>query len=419
MTAHLWNLTAYAVQLAALVSVAFTATWLLRLRAPRLSLRFWQAMMFTALLLPVAQPQRGDDLLRVIVQSGPIASATQAGAALAPTGFDAATIVIAIIAAGIVVRLAWLGLGLIRLRSIVTNASPDASLERTGADLCRSLGVAAALKISDDLDGPATVGVRQPVILVPRSVVLMPAAVQRAILCHELLHVQRRDWLQTIAEELWCAMLWFHPAARVIAARLSLARETVVDEQTILFTRDRRAYAEALLAFSDPQPHLIGATPFIGRRTLSQRISLIAEEASMSRHRALVGFAVALAAVLGSTVTAVNRFPMSAAPDAQSQVHEASPGNGVVLPSVVREVKPKYTGAALQKKIQGTVWLSIVVDTNGDVTDASVSKSLDSEFGLDEEALKAGRQWKFQPGTKDGQPVAVRVTLEMTFTLKK
>ena len=86
-------------------------------------------------------------------------------------------------------------------------------------------------------------------------------------------------------------MLWFHPCARVIASRLSLARETVVDELTIRITRDRRAYAEALLAFSDPQPHLIGATPFIGRRTLSQRISLIAEETPMSRHRALLGFA--------------------------------------------------------------------------------------------------------------------------------
>ena len=64
----------------------------------------------------------------------------------------------------------------------------------------------------------------------------------------------------------------------------------MVDELTIRITRDRRAYAEALLAFSDPQPHVIGATPFIGRRTLSQRISLIAEEAPMSRHRALVGF---------------------------------------------------------------------------------------------------------------------------------
>ena len=193
----------------------------------------------------------------------------------------------------------------------------------------------------------------------------------------------------------------------------------MVDEQTILTTRDRRAYAEALLAFSDPQPHIIGATPFIGRRTLSQRISLIAEEASMSRHRALAGFTLALIAVIGSAATAVTRFPMSGALYAQAQVYEAKPGNGVTLPAVVREVKPQYSKEALEKKIQGSVWLSIVVDSNGDVSEATVTRSLDPEFGLDEEALKAGRQWKFKPGTKDGRPVATRVTVEMTFTLKK
>ena len=135
---------------------------------------------------------------------------------------------------------------------------------------------------------------------------------QRAILCHELVHVKRRDWLQTIAEEIWRSLLWFHPHARFMASKLSLAREMVVDEQTILITRDRRAYAEALLAFSDPQPHVIGVTPFIGRRTLSQRISLIAEEGSMSRHRAVASAAIALTAASRLTAAAVDRFPMFA-----------------------------------------------------------------------------------------------------------
>ena len=418
MTAYLWNLTAYAIQLAAVVSVAVAVLWLLRLRVPRMSLRFWQAVMAMALLLPFAQPQRGEDLLRVIIQSRAIASATHAGIALTPAGVDTAAIIIAVLVFGILLRLAWLGIGLLRLRSIVANAVVAPSLDHDG-ELGRSIGSAAAIMISDDLEGPATVGVRHPVILMPPSVLQMPAAVQRAILCHELIHVKRRDWLHTLLEEVWCAALWFHPAARLIASRLSLARETLVDEQTIYITRDRRAYAEALLAFSDPQPHLIGATPFIGRRTLSQRISLIAEEAPMSRHRALFGFAIALVAVLGSTATAVNRFPMSGTLNAQATVYESKPGNGIVLPTVVREVKPKYTAAAMEQKIQGSVWLSIVVGANGDVTEATVTKSLDAEFGLDDEALAASRQWKFKPGTKDGQPVAVRVTLELTFTLKK
>jgi beta-lactamase regulating signal transducer with metallopeptidase domain len=186
--------------------------------------------------------------------------------------------------------------------------------------------------ISDDVEGPATIGVRRPVILLPRSVLRMPEAVQRAILCHELTHVRRRDWLATLGEEIWCALLWFHPAARAIASRLSLARETVVDEITIRLTRDRRAYAEALLAFSDPQPHVIGATPFIGRHTLSQRISLIAEEGSMSRVRASCQSRSSRFAVAGgSTVFAVGpHFRCRRLRGRKAKVYEA--GDGITLP---------------------------------------------------------------------------------------
>ncbi len=110
------------------------------------------------------------------------------------------------------------------------------------------------MTVTDEIGTPATVGVHRAIVLLPRRVLTLPPPVQRAVIAHELVHVKRRDWLHTLAEEFWCAALWFHPAARVIAQRLSLARETLVDETTILVTRDRRAYAEALLAFSNPQP---------------------------------------------------------------------------------------------------------------------------------------------------------------------
>jgi TonB family protein len=244
----------------------------------------------------------------------------------------------------------------------------------------------------------------------------MSTAVQRAILCHELLHVKRRDWLQTIGEEIWRSLLWFHPHAHLIASRLSLAREMVVDEMTILFTKDRRAYAEALLAFSNPQPHVIGVTPFIGRRTLSQRISLIAQEGSMSSHRAVAGAAIALAASIAITAAAVDRLPMFTSLQAQSVIYTTK--DGVSLPEVVHEVKPQYTRAAMNAQIQGSVVLACVINESGDVGDVTVTRSLDSEHGLDQAALDAAKQWKFRPGRKDGKAVAVRVEIEMTFTLK-
>jgi TonB family protein len=94
------------------------------------------------------------------------------------------------------------------------------------------------------------------------------------------------------------------------------------------------------------------------------------------------------------------------------------PGNGVTLPRVLREVKPQYTSDAMRAKVQGTVLLECVVRTDGSVTDVQVVRSLDSTFGLDQEAVKAAGQWRFQPGTRMGEPVAVLVTIELIFTLR-
>jgi protein TonB len=93
-------------------------------------------------------------------------------------------------------------------------------------------------------------------------------------------------------------------------------------------------------------------------------------------------------------------------------------GQGVVSPRVVKEVKPNYTAEARAKKIQGLIGLDAVVLKDGTVGDVNVTKSLDSVYGLDEEAVKALKQWVFEPGQKDGKPVPVRVNVEMTFNLK-
>ncbi len=94
------------------------------------------------------------------------------------------------------------------------------------------------------------------------------------------------------------------------------------------------------------------------------------------------------------------------------------PGNGVTLPRILREVKPAYTSDAMRAKVQGTVLLQCVVRPDGSVTDIQVLRSLDSVFGLDQEAVKAARQWRFAPGTRMGQAVPVQITIELTFTLR-
>jgi periplasmic protein TonB len=94
------------------------------------------------------------------------------------------------------------------------------------------------------------------------------------------------------------------------------------------------------------------------------------------------------------------------------------PGNGVNLPQPLKEVKPQYTADAMRAKVQGTVLLECVVLPDGSVGSVEVVRSLDSAFGLDQEAIKAAKQWRFKPGTRFGEPVAVLVTIELTFTLR-
>lgn len=413
MTTPLANLLAYSVQLAVLAVAAAAVTQLVRLRAPLPTLRFWQAILALSILLPIAQiavtPATPSSTLQLF--SVVTSSATSA----VSDSFDVARWTLYLIVSVAAIRVLWLALGLLRLRAITRRAEPAATLEHMLRELSNAVGGTATIALSDDLQTPATVGIWRPLILVPRRLLDLPEAVQRAVIAHELIHVHRRDWVHTIAEECWCALLWFHPAARLIAARLSLARETVVDEATILLTRDRRAYAEALLAFANPQPHLPGVIALIGRRQLSQRISLLAEEDVMTRRRMILSFLAALLVAGGATSAAVAAFPLTT-PHIQATAYE--PGDVSALPVVVYEVKPAYTAEAMQEKIQGSVFMQVVVSETGDVTDVRVTKSLDADFGLDEQAVKAAYQWKFKPGMKGDRPVPVRVVLEMTFTLK-
>ncbi len=93
-------------------------------------------------------------------------------------------------------------------------------------------------------------------------------------------------------------------------------------------------------------------------------------------------------------------------------------GNGVTSPRLLREIKPIYTAEAMRAKVQGVVTLRAVVLPDGSVGRVEVVRSLDSVFGLDQEAIKAARQWRFAPGMRLGEPVAVRVVLELSFTLR-
>jgi TonB family protein len=92
------------------------------------------------------------------------------------------------------------------------------------------------------------------------------------------------------------------------------------------------------------------------------------------------------------------------------------PGNGVANPTRIREVKPKYTEAALKAGLKGTVELEAVVGIDGKVTDVRVVRSLDDTLGLDENAKDVVRRTPFVPCKIGDRPVACLVVFELEFT---
>lgn len=94
------------------------------------------------------------------------------------------------------------------------------------------------------------------------------------------------------------------------------------------------------------------------------------------------------------------------------------PGGGITTPVVVFSPRPNYPPDAVRAKIQGEVWVDAVVLPDGTVGDVRVVRSLDATFGIDEEAKRTARRWTFRPGTRQGQPVAVLVTIAIQFNLR-
>lgn len=123
--------------------------------------------------------------------------------------------------------------------------------------------------------------------------------------------------------------------------------------------------------------------------------------------------ASALAALAWETHLAADDGKRSSKDDADEKVYE--PGGDVKPPKLVHYVEPQFSSSAKEAFIEGTVKISTVVTTEGIATEFHIVSGLNSEE--DKTAVEALKQWKFQPGTKAGHPVKVRVTVEVDFHL--
>jgi len=90
-------------------------------------------------------------------------------------------------------------------------------------------------------------------------------------------------------------------------------------------------------------------------------------------------------------------------------------GNGVSAPKPIYYPDPEYSEEARKAKYQGVVTVTCVVGVDGRPIDIQPARSLG--MGLDEKVIDTVKTWRFEPGKKDGSPVPVRISVEVTFSL--
>jgi hypothetical protein len=175
------NALAYAGQVSLVVLACAGLPRLLGLRAPGLQYAFWRTVLAVCLLLPFAQPWKPVVMVFVPapVQPG-IAAAPPAftGPPPAPAGiFDWVVAAEAVILIGITARLAWIALGMIRLRRMRRLATePAVGFD----DLRQTIGAAAPILWSSEVRHPVTFGLFDPVVLLPVSLKAADLPAQRA-----------------------------------------------------------------------------------------------------------------------------------------------------------------------------------------------------------------------------------------------
>lgn len=314
--------------------------------------------------------------------------------------------------AGALIALVRLGVCYARLRAAAGVASPAlrAHVERAapGFDVQRARTHPA---------GPAMLwALPRPWLLLPEDFAQRydDAATRDLVLRHELTHARRGDAWWTLAMEVACAVLWFHPLAWWARARFRLDQELACDAAALRQTpQGTPAYARALLCSIavQPAPALI---PWLAEPQLKERLTMLSkiQPGALRRRTGFVAVAVILAAGLA----------LAGGPAAMAVQAATSSSSAYTPPAVDITYKnrnpPHYPVASIKKGEQGRVNLDVTIDASGSVVDVRIDqRGTNAPAALQVAAAQAARNWKFNPGVKNGKAVGGVIRIPVDFSL--
>jgi TonB family protein len=194
----------------------------------------------------------------------------------------------------------------------------------------------------------ATWGVRPPRVLLPARAAEWPAERIRVVLCHELAHVARRDWLVQIVAQAILAALWFNPLMWIACRLLRLESEQACDDAVLARGVGAADYASHLVALARqcrrPSWSWVPALPMAHRSAFERRIAAMLNHRLDRSRLSVRSVAAAAALLLAVTLSAASLRAVQGAPAGLTgTVYDAT---GAVLPGVTLTLQDAQQGSA-------------------------------------------------------------------------
>src|SRR5579871_1051147 len=264
---------------------------------------------------------------------------------------------------GTLLLLAWLGIHQFALLRLKRTSHPvkESALIHTLQELCGGMALTPPyLVISPQVSTPFLAGLWRPTIFLPTDwESQFEAAALRAILAHELSHLQRRDCEWNLMVRLLSALLWIQPMVWLLSRQWEQVSEEVCDQAVLAQNCSPRAYADCLLTLAE-RLGASGSEPALGmgiiafRSSLGQRIQLILTPTRQARRlstrqRVGIGIGALVAGVLVPGLVAATAAPPQEtwAKDARLNRKAAITAEGIPLRDLLAQVS-KQSGIVLR-----------------------------------------------------------------------
>lgn len=439
-----WAL-AYVVNALWQIPLVFAGAWLAARLAsrmgPRAEHRVWVCSLLAQIALP-ACPARPTEIWHMVTRLLGFGAARGGGdtrvlfgpAAGLASGwlhlprFLAAVLLLACAGAALycIARLAW---GLVRMRRILRHADPvdlHGDLAQSWRGSCAVFAArvhprmfAPSIASSTLISGPVTAGASS--LLVPEGFLARMSATEfDTLLAHEFAHIERRDFLKNLAYGLVSLPVVWHPALALTRASMAETRERVCDALAADAIAGPVRYARSLLRLASmlstaAPAGALHALGIFDSNHLERRImNLTGKRSQIHGARRLI---VLTACVALGAAACTSALALRVAVDDQAKSAKIPTHVDVKNLKLIYKVPPEYPAQAKADRLSGTVILNVVVGKDGSVENIQVEKSLRED--CDQSAIDAVRQWKFAPVLVNNEPIEVKTTIEIHYSLKK